>query len=375
MIPISLLEATQVPRPDPLPLAGPSWLFTLLLLLTFFLHVLPMNLVIGGSIVAAAARLKARGLGEKSHYFALARLLARILPVSIAFAITFGVATLLFAQVLYGRLLYTSSILMGWYWFAVIPILVLAYYGAYFSAFKEQSSHWKGFSVTAFSALLFLLIAFIYSNNMSLMLHPETFLGKYTARPGGLSMNLADATLPARYLHMVMGALAVTGLFTAVVGLVKQRQEVEFGIWAVRHGLLLFSGATALNMTLGTWFLLSFSPDVLLVFMRNHPLGMASLAFGIIFGLATLGCGVLALHSKQPDLFVKGATATLIFTLSLMLLLRDQIRQAALASVHTPALVEIPQWTAILLFLFLLAASLVTIFWMVNALYSQSLKR
>jgi len=368
MIPISLLLSLQVPRPDPVPMAGPSWLFTLLLLLTFFLHIIPMNLVLGGSIIATASRLKAKRLGTGSHYLALSSLLAKILPIAIAFAITFGVATLLFAQILYGRLLYTSSILMGWYWFAVIPILILAYYGAYLSAFRKSPLEWKGTAAASISAFLFLLIAFFYSNNMSLMLRPETFFATYSAQPKGLSLNLGDPTLLPRFLHMLMGALAVTGLFTALAGIVRQHEEEEFGAWATRHGLLLFAGATALNLFLGTWFLLSFSRDDLLEFMRGQPLGMTALAFGILFGLATLGCGVLALQSPKPALLVKAAAGTLILTLVSMIVLRDRVRQAVTDSDFTPAVWEMPQWPLIFIFFFLLVASVATIGWMVKTL-------
>ena len=37
-----------IPQPDPLALPAPAWLLWALLLLTFFLHVIPMNLVLGG---------------------------------------------------------------------------------------------------------------------------------------------------------------------------------------------------------------------------------------------------------------------------------------------------------------------------------------
>ena len=42
-----------------------------------------------------------------------------------------GVPPLLFAQVLYGRALYTSSVLIGVYWISIIAILTLTYWLLY----------------------------------------------------------------------------------------------------------------------------------------------------------------------------------------------------------------------------------------------------
>ncbi len=49
-----------------------------------------------------------------------------MLPLVIAFAVNFGVAPLLFLQVLYGHFIYTSSILMGIFWISIIPALIIA---------------------------------------------------------------------------------------------------------------------------------------------------------------------------------------------------------------------------------------------------------
>ena len=53
-----------------------------------------------------------------------------------AFAVNFGVAPLLFVQVLYGHLFYTSSILVAVFRLAVIPLLIVAYYALYLHGFR-----------------------------------------------------------------------------------------------------------------------------------------------------------------------------------------------------------------------------------------------
>jgi len=170
---ITLAQTLGIPRPEPLPLPAPPWLIWILLLVTFLLHVLAMNSILGGSILATFARIKGSG-----HYDTFFRTFVKILPVAIATTITLGVPPLLFVQVFYGRLLYTSSVLMGWFWFSVIPLLILAYYGSYVLAFKtDSSSKWKWLIWVV--VVILLIIAFIYTNNMSLMLRPEVFVEKY----------------------------------------------------------------------------------------------------------------------------------------------------------------------------------------------------
>src|SRR5271165_5237833 len=92
-----------IPNVDPMPLPGPVWLMMALLLVTFLLHLLAMNLTVGGTAIALMCTRR-----RKSDAFAgrLAADLLRVLPVSLAFTITLGVAALLFVQVLYGNLLY-----------------------------------------------------------------------------------------------------------------------------------------------------------------------------------------------------------------------------------------------------------------------------
>ena len=105
-------------------------------------------------------------------------MMAHRLPTVMAFVINLGVPPLLFAQVLYGRALYTSSVLIGAYWISVIFLLMASYYGLYYSAKRAEAR--RPWTATGLAALLLALtIAFIYSNNMTLMLRPQVWAGMY----------------------------------------------------------------------------------------------------------------------------------------------------------------------------------------------------
>ena len=107
MDPLSL-----IPTPDAIPVHW-GW-FKFFLILTFFLHLLFMNTMLGIAIIALA-----RSLSDVGRTEAVNREISQKLPYTIAFAVNMGVAPLLFIQVLYGQFIYTSSVLMAVYWLSI----------------------------------------------------------------------------------------------------------------------------------------------------------------------------------------------------------------------------------------------------------------
>ena len=90
-------------------------LFRGLLLLTFLLHLVPMNLVLGGALLALVDTSDRR-IPRRARDTARSAAFTTALPTLIAATITFGVAPLLFLQVLYGRAFFGSAVLMAWSW-------------------------------------------------------------------------------------------------------------------------------------------------------------------------------------------------------------------------------------------------------------------
>ena len=125
-----------LPAPDVLPLPATVPVLHFLLLLTFFLHVLFMNCLLGGVLLTAWSRLRSRAPGDE--HARLADQYTKLLPTLVAGTVTFGVAPLLFLQVIFGQFFFSSSVIMAWPWFMVVPILLLAYYGTYLQSFAGQ---------------------------------------------------------------------------------------------------------------------------------------------------------------------------------------------------------------------------------------------
>src|SRR6266567_2268328 len=133
------------PAVDPIPLPAPVWLLKLLHIVTLALHFVAVDLLLGGLLIAVLLNL----LTKSSEAKTAAAAIARRLPIVMTYVINLGVPPLLFAQVLYGRALYTSSVLIGVYWISIIAVLTLTYWLLYrFTARLEagKSAWWVGLS-------------------------------------------------------------------------------------------------------------------------------------------------------------------------------------------------------------------------------------
>jgi len=355
-----MLITVQVPSLDPMPLPGPVWLMTGLLLLVFTLHVLAMNAALGGGIWTLWNYVRGKK-PEHPNSRRLAEELAKMLPIFLAYTITLGVAALLFVQVLYGRFLYASSILIGGYWIMVIPLVILAYYGYYYVSYTAVKGKSRTGLVAALSVLCLLAIGFIFSNNMTLMLRPEVWLKMYRAHPDGFNLNLHDWELWPRYLHMMIGAVAVASALLAHLGMLKLKKDPEYGAWLVRRAAAVFAITTGIQFLDGLWLLLAVPRDVAMVFLRD-PVA------GTVFGLALMAVitavilMVLGSMADTPSPLVHVGVGMVVVTVFLMTGMRHLLRQAYLAPYLDPGAVVVkPQTSAIVIFFVLFVGGLATV--------------
>ncbi|WP_432822308.1 hypothetical protein [Trichloromonas sp.] len=340
-----------IPTPDTIPVAW-GW-FEFLLLLTLPLHLLCMNMLLGFSGISLFARLRGDETSRR-----LAFELARVLPFLVAFTVNFGVAPLLFNQVLYGQFLYVSSILMAVFWLAVIPLLIFAYYAIYLYDFRFRSLGRGGAVFIGLALLAILLIAFIFTNNMSLALDPARWVA-YFQTPTGTLLNLGDPTLFPRFLHFVVGGFAVGGLAVAVFARFWRQRDPQVAELATRIGMQTFTYLTMAQVLLGIWFLMSLPREIMLIFMGRNLLATAVFIVALILATVALVTGL----RRQV-----GLTAVLAFVLLfLMALMRDLARIAF----HAPffraeTLQVVPQYAPMVMFFVTLAAGLACIAWMLR---------
>ena len=342
-----------VPATDLIQVPWP--VFMALLLLVFPIHLLLMNAMIGATGIALYARLRRDEASQR-----LAVHLARIVPVLVALAVNFGVAALLFVQVLYGHLLYTSSIFMGVFWLSVVFLVMAAYFAVYHFDFRLSKIGRRACWSAALAFILFLIIPFFFTNNMTLMLRPETWTA-YFGNSGGTMLNLGDPTLWPRYLHMVTGALAIGSLFVAVFGRTfLESRDSEAGALAVRLGLNLFGWLTVAQVGFGLVFLVLLPQDLRLMLLgENLP---ATVVFVAAFLLS-----LIALAQAFRGRVGSTATAAVIVVF-LMTFVRAWVRSGYLQTHFALDQLElVPQYSPLVLFLATLMVGTAVIAWLVRS--------
>lgn len=245
-----------------------------LLVITFALHVIPMNVALGGMLVAAACATIGRLRGSQPHELLAGKLLACV-PAAVAMTITFGIPPLLFAQVRYTHDFLTAALTYPWPWIAVPAILAAGYAASYRLASRPSAA------LAWLTAMLFVTVGGIFS----------IVIGRQTPPIAGA----------ARFAHMLVGSTAIGALFAALVG-----RRVE---WMRVTGCRLFGFLTIVQMGVGVWFLLSIPQRDL--FLGGRALNTAVLWTGIGFAVCALGAAFTARPMAAAALIVPT-----IFTMS-----------------------------------------------------------
>lgn len=348
-----------IPAVDPAPLPAPPWLFHLLWLLTFAIHLLLVNAALGGSILSAAAAHGATGEMRRT----VPRFFLNVNTWAISFAISFAIAPLLFLQVLFGRFFYSATILIAPAWLALLVWVLAAYYLNYLAKRRLDAGGVPAAGLTA-QALLFLLVA-----------ATQVVMHLVQVQPGGWSgladhpwMVLRDPGFPPRILHFVLAAVAFAGGGLAWWESRARRggnsDPVELSP-AGRFGLTAALLATALQISVGFWLLFSLPREVLVGFLRSGPLAQIPFGLGVLLGVGAAvaaGLGLSPLASRR----LVGTTLWLLTGASLLMVVtRHQLRQTYLefwrrSEVMTAA----PQWGAFALFFGLLLAGGAVIAWL-----------
>ena len=343
--------ALLVPQSDAIPVSY-GW-FQALLILTFVLHLLLMNTMLGSSIIALITEF-----GSTKASPPLNHKISRRLPTTIAFTVNFGVAPLLFLQVLYGHFMYTSSVLMAVYWISVIGLLIMAYYSAYLYNFKFEALGGSRAIFIALTTALLLIIGFFFTTNMTLMQRPDTW-PRYFTNPRGTLLNMGDPTLWARYLHFVMASVAIAGLGQAILAKWRPAHGASDAKQDIDLGLRWFSAATVVQILLGFWFLMALPPDKMQLFLGNNTLATVLLGIGLCTSLGALIAGLLQR--------VWLAAGTVLATVVVMVLMRDILRQAYLAPYFSLSdLTVVKQYSPMLLFLVAFAVGIGLIAYMLK---------
>lgn len=341
--------AALIPKADAIPVAW-GW-FEGLNILTFSLHLVLANALVGGAIIALM-------LARKDANDIMAKDLGGNLPTLLALTVNLGVAPLLFLQVLYGQFFYTSTVLSAVWWLSIIAMLIAGYYALYLHQHRQKTKDTQGTKYLAISLGLTLIIGFILTNIMTLMLRPGTWEQYFLNRQGWL-LNLYEPTLIPRYLHFILASLAIGGLALALIAKYGKNKGTAEAEKAIQTGMVWFTTSSILQMSAGFWWLVALDRPVQLVFMGGN-IGATIL---IVFAIG-LTAPLLIAGFKRMPLTALGMTVLIVLA---MCGVRAIIRTATLGSHFKPeAMAVTGESSPLLLFLVSLAIGLACIAYMIK---------
>jgi uncharacterized membrane protein len=357
------------PRVDPIPLPAPVWLFKLLHIVTLGLHFVAMEMLVGGLLVVAAMNLLA--LRQPKHPLALSRaqtgqVLANRMPIVMTYVINLGVPPLLFTQVLYGRAIYTSSILIGLFWLAVIFLLAGCYWLLYRTSARASANqpYWH---VALAAWVLAVVIARIYATNMTLMLRPEVWNGLYINSPLGVQLPMDDPTTTPRWLFILAGGFTTAGFWLLWLA-PSNKLFLDVQTYMSGLGGKLASIALLAQGACAYWVVSAQPPAV------QDALGQT--LFTTLSGYVWVGCAALlfalALYSslrRHPSRVIgwTGFAATCLAMLA-MTAFRDGLRDITLLTKGFDVWdrVVVTNWSVVAIFLILFVLGLGIIGWLLT---------
>jgi hypothetical protein len=138
-----------------------------------------------------------------------------------AFGVNAGVVPLLFLQTLYPSFFYSATILQAWFWFLVIPLVIVAYYCIYLSAFGIYR---KLCSIV--TCVLLSWVGLTFASSFSLIENPSAWAEAFQKMPVVQKMPAAGAVYgisfyltPSVFLRLGMMAGMACGTVAAFLAL------------------------------------------------------------------------------------------------------------------------------------------------------------
>ncbi len=342
-----------IPAPDVSPIPSPPDLFIFFIMFTFFVHILFMNLTLGGSILFVISKY----FSKKDETKAIAKELGSVNTFNISLTITTGVAPLLFYQVIYGQFFYSSSILLGWKWLFVLVAITVAYYFYYLYKMKPgylKNGNDMGGGFVVISAILFIYVALMLTTNTVLSLSPDKWLDVYLKKSSAFSIT---NVLP-RVLHFIFAAIAFTGVFLMAYPKFKKSLDEKVKKEMYNFGKQSFVYATMIQIPVGILFLFTLKPYAMGLVLGGSKIGFICWIIGVLAAFY----GVSKVFSKKET--VTGLSILLLISMACMVVVRRVVEHGYWSRYFDYSSLKVaPQWDVFILFALLFVALLVVLFY------------
>jgi len=367
MDPHSLIDTTVAPG-----LPAPFWFIQLFKVLGFTLHAVPMNLWYAGVLLAMILHV-----GGSQHGRRFATRLMLQMPIIVALGINLGIVPLLFIQVAYAKFFYPATVLMAWFWFSIILVLIVAYYGVYIYAFalRDETRGMRPWQRMAgwCAAGAFLVIAFFFHNGLSLMANVEAWprLWQEHGTAGaalGTALNVGEASFWPRWLMFFGLAMTSLGAWVAFdAGWLGGQESDGYHRWAPAFAWKLYTAGMIWFAAAGAWYVLGTWPEVVRQRMLQGPLVVHTLVTGLAPGLPWL----LLLYASRRGRPVGPGLASLIGLAQFGALGINAVSRQMKQNFEIQPYLDVaaqpldPQWGPMIAFLAVTALGVALVVWMI----------
>ncbi len=342
-----------IPSPDVSPIPSPPELFIFFIVFTFFVHILFMNLTLGGSILFVIAKF----FSKKEETKAIAKEIGSVNTFNISLTITTGIAPLLFYQVVYGQFFYSSSILLGWKWLFVLVAITVAYYFYYLYKMKPgylKDGNDRGAGFVVVSAILFIYVALMLTTNTVLSMSPDKWLDIYLKK----SSAFAITTVIPRVLHFIFAAIAFSGVFLMAYPKFKKSLDENVKKEMYNFGKNSFVYATMIQIPVGILFLFTLKSRAMGMVLGGNMIALICWVVGILAAFY----GVSKVFSKKET--VTGLSILLLISVACMVIVRRVVEYGYWSKYFDYSSLKVaPQWDVFILFALLFVALLVVLFY------------
>ncbi|MCB9920407.1 MAG: hypothetical protein H6832_18540 [Planctomycetes bacterium] len=292
----------DLPFPFGLPFA--SAFYGALLALTFTMHLVFAQIVLGGTAWLAILGIK------NAPHDSVAQTLRNWLPFALGIAITLGVAPLLFLQIVDKQGFYTAGLLGSHRFMAILPALIVGFYLLYLQKKLGNMAHrsWRVL-LPILTLLAFTLTGYSWSEQHVLAQDRDVWASMYAAS----RMRYSGAEVLPRFLFFASTSLPTVAL--AVLLLTSEAKRCAGVAWIGIAGMLVSAA----------WLFGTMPPSRLAAWSGGNLAWSIALAAGL--ATAAAGWSLVRFRSRiRPALLVP---SWLVVVLSIAAL-REGLRIASL---------------------------------------------
>lgn len=241
---------------DPMGIPFYPLLFQILMVLTFALHIMFVNFVLGTSFLSVYGYIK-----DTPYWKRLSNAMVRATTVSVSMAMLLGVAPLLFVQVIYDPFWYVSNTISA-VWVIGFILMMMTAYGLTYVFYLKKNVVKKGMVI--FGAVAFIL--FLFSGVIMHVLGYQLLLPEkwYEWYIKGNGIDTSGTSLHAfqmpRFLHFIIPSFAVTGILLMLYAWYfkdREDKDKDYLQWVGRTGANMAFIFTVIQAVIGFWWLFS----------------------------------------------------------------------------------------------------------------------